>query len=177
MRPSRLLLAGLVLTAALPAAAQAKLPSTSQPFLVPHEGIGGVYLHARIVKGKQAWGSGGDCSDYGCQYQDPRRYDLGSATFNFEDGPRGRITSIRVALGTRDGRQVWRSPLTRFRSDKLIGLGSTRRAVKAAYPGAKAPRGATDYLALRDREGDVTLFQFFQNRVNAITLMDDRPRG
>jgi hypothetical protein len=184
VRLSRLpfLAAALAVTAlALPAAAQAGLPSTGQPFLVPGEQIGGAFLHARIVKGKQAWGgSRGDCNDFYCNFQDPRRSDLGYAQLNFEDGPRGKITSIAISVGRnpRTGKPVFRTPLADFRSPRgFIHLGSSRRAVKAAYPGAKALRGAPDVLTMLDRQKDQTLLFFENNRLARAIMQDDRPRG
>jgi hypothetical protein len=184
VRISRLpfLAAALAVAAlAVPAAAQAKLPSTDQPFLVPGEQVGGVFLHARIVKGKQAWGvSGGDCSDFSCTYQDPRRSDLGDALFAFEDGPRGRITNIAISVGRnpRTGKPVFRTPLAAFRSPTgNVKLGASRGTVKAAYPKAKPVRGAPDVLIMIDRQRDQTLLFFENNRLTRVIMQDDRPRG
>lgn len=184
MRTSRLPFAAAALAAAalaLPAAVQAKLPSTGQPFLVPNEQIGGAFLHARIVKGKQAWGgSRGECNDYYCSYRDDRRPDLGYAQFDFEDGPRGKITNIQISVGRdpRTGEPVFRTPLAAFRSPRgFIHLGSKRRAVKAAYPAARPVRGAPDVLTLFDRRRDQTLLFFEDNRLTRVIVQDDRPRG
>jgi hypothetical protein len=172
-------LAAMVL--AVPAAAQASLPSTDQPFLVPGEQIGGVFLHARIVKGKQAWGgSRGDCTDFGCTYQDPRRSDLGVAQFSFEDGLRGKITNIAISVGRdpRTGKPVFRTPLAAFRSPTgNVKLGASRRTVKAAYPKAKTVRGAPDVLIMLDHQRDQTLLFFENNRLTRVVMQDDRPRG
>jgi hypothetical protein len=166
---------------ALPVAAQAKLPLTGQPFVVPGEQIGGVFLHARIAKGKQAWGgSRGDCSDFGCVYHDPRRPDLGTAQFNFEDGLRGRITNVTISVGRdpRTGKPVFRTPLAAFRSPTgNAKLGASRRAVKAAYPKAKSVSGAPDVLIMVDRQRDQTLLFFENNRLASVIVEDDRPRG
>jgi hypothetical protein len=177
-----LVVALAVAALAVPAAAQAaNLPSTGQPFLVPGEQIGGVFLHTRIIKGKQAWGgSRGTCNDFYCDFQDPRHPDLGDAQFNFEDGPRGKITNIAIAVGRdpRTGKPVFRTPLTAFRSPTGgIHLGSSMRAVKAAYPKAKAVRGAPDYLSMFDSQRDQTLFNFENHRLTRVIMQDDRPRG
>jgi hypothetical protein len=176
------LAAALAAALALPAAAQAQqLPSTSQPFLVPNEQIGGVFLHARIVKGKQAWGgSRGACSDFSCSYQDPRRSSLGYAEFTFEDGPRGKITNITISVGRdpRSGKPVFRTPLAAFRTPTgNVKLGASRRTVKAAYPKAKPVRGAPDVLTMIDRQKDQTLLFFEDNRLVRVIMQDDRPRG
>ncbi len=185
MRPSRLPFAAAALAVAAlaaPTAAQASLPSTGQPFLVPGEQIGGVFLHERIVKGKQAWGaSRGDCNDFGCNYADARRFELGYAHFNYEDGLRGKITSISISVGRdpRTSKPVFRTPLAAFRSPRgSVHLGSSRRAVKAAYPGAKTIRGGSpDVLSMLDRQRDQTVFFFESNRLASVTIQDDRPRG
>jgi hypothetical protein len=184
VRTSRISFVAAALAAAAlaaPAAAQAKLPSTGQPFLVPNEQIGGVFLHARIVKGKQAWGSSrGECTDFNCTYQDPRHPELGYAIFSFEDGPRGKITAVTIALGrnTRTGEPAFRTPLATFRSPVgAVKLGSSMRAVKAAFPKAKPVRGAPDYLSLFDRQRDQTLFNFENHRLTRVIMQDDRPRG
>lgn len=185
MRLSRLPFLAVALAVAalaVPAAAQAtNLPSTGQPFLVPGEQIGGVFLHARIIKGKQAWGgSRGQCTDFGCTFQDPRHTELGVAQFDFEDGLRGKITNISISVGrdSRSGKPVFRTPLAAFRSPTgNVKLGASRRAVKAAYPKAKTVRGAPDVLIMIDRQRDQTLLFFEGNRLTRVIMQDDRPRG
>lgn len=163
---------------ALPAVASAKLPSYADHTFVPGVGIGGVKLGQTHAQAKRAWGSGGACTDFYCTYQDARRPALGSATFGFEDGKRGRVSNITIYVGTdARGKPVFRTPLAAAKGVNGVGLGSSRRAVKAAYPKAKAIRGVTNELSLVDRRRNETLFFFTSNRLVRILLRDDRPRG
>lgn len=182
MRLSRLpFLAAALAVAALaaPAAAQAKLPSFSDPSLTVGIGFGGVELGQTHAQAKRAWGSGGDCSDFNCMFQDVRRPTAGYAQFSFEDGKRGRVSTMDISVGTdsRTGKPVFRTPLAAIRGTAGIGLGSSQRAVKAAYPKAKTIRGASNYLSLVDRQRNQTVFSFTDHRLTRIFIQDDRPRG
>lgn len=162
------------------APAAARPPATGIPFLVPNDEIGGARLGGRIVKAKQGWGAGGDCTEGGCQYRDARRPELGYGSFSYEDGPRGNVTVVAIGLGFRGDRPVFVSPLTKFRSPKLISLGSSKRAVAKAYPAARPARAhysQGSYLVLRGRKNYTTLFEFYDSRLIRVTMMDDRPRG
>lgn len=186
MRMSRPRLAAVALAAtvavAAPAAAQAKLPSDDKPVLIPNEGIGGVVLGQRLSTAKQWWGTGGDCSAYNCQYSDPRRSELGSAQFSTEDGRGGRVSNIVIGVGYKPGtsKPNFRTPLTAFASIGGIKLGSSQRAVKQAYPKARAissAYGSSSYLSLVDHHRNTTIFEFNAARLIRVTIQDDRPRG
>lgn len=170
----------LAALAAAPGGAAARLPATGIPFLVPNDEIGGARLGGRIIKAKQGWGAGGRCEAYMCTYRDDRRPELGYGQFSFEDGIRGSVTIVIVGLGFRGEKPVFRSPLTTFRSPKLISLGSSRRAVAKAYPGAhpgSTRYGELTYLLLRGRKGYTTTFEFYKSRLVRVLMMDGRPRG
>jgi hypothetical protein len=182
VRTARRSLAAVALACAalaVPAAAQAQLPSFADTSFVANVGIGGAKLGQGHNAAKHAWGLRGECSDYSCMYQDPRRSQLGSAQLNFEDGKRGRVSQVVIATGTdlRTGKPVFRTPLAAIKSAAGIGLGSSQRAVKAAYPKAKSIRGAPTYLSLVDGRRDQTLFEFADHRLIRIFIQDDRPRG
>lgn len=170
--------AAVVVPSCLPAAAAAKLPATGRPFLVPNVGIGGAELGSRIFKGLQGWGTGGICSEHDCFYQDPRRPELGYGTFSYEDGRRGKITAVTIALGTRDGAPVFTSPLTSFRTPSGVRLGVSMRTVRRAFPSARVMgEPPNTYLVMRNGRGDTTLLLFASSRLVGVTIRDDRPRG
>ncbi len=181
MRKFRLVVAAAAALAAfvLPAAAQAKLPSFSDTSLVPNVGFGGAKLGQSRAALKGALGSGGDCTDFNCMYQDTRRSYLGYVQIAFEDGKRGKVSNLSIGIGTdpRTGKPVFRTPLAAVTGENGVGLGSSQRAVKAAYPKAKAIRGATNYLSLVDHHRNQTLFDFTDHRLTRIIIQDDRPRG
>lgn len=182
MRSLRRPIPAVVLVAAalaLPAVAQAKLPSFADGSWAANVGIGGVKLGQTHAQAKSAWGPGGTCNDYYCQYQDPRRASLGYATVSFEDGKRGRVSNMIISTGSdpRTGRPVFRTPLANVEGPNGIKLGSSFRAVKAAYPKARAPRGSTDYLSLTDRHRNTTLLFFSARRLSRIVIQDSRARG
>lgn len=181
MRQTRLVVAAVAALAAfaLPTAAQAKLPSFSDTSFVPNVGLGGAELGQTRAQLKQAFGNGGVCSDFDCMYQDTRRSQLGYAQASFEDGKRGRVSVLSISIGRdpRTGKPVFRTPLAALQSSSGIGLGSSQRAVKAAYPKAKGIRGAPDYLSMFDRHRNQTVFSFEDHRLTRILMQDDRPRG
>lgn len=184
MRKPRLSLAAAALAAAAliaPAAAQAKLPSFADTSFVANSGIGGAKLGQGRNAATHAWGtaSHGECSDFTCMFQDLRRPQYGYAQLSFEDGKRGRVSQVIIATGTdsRTGKPVFSTPLAAIKSSAGIGLGSSQRAVKAAYPKSKSIRGAPDYLSLVDSKRDQTLLQFTNHRLTRIFIQDDRPRG
>jgi hypothetical protein len=163
-----------------PAAAQAKLPSPRSTLIVPNGQIGGVRLGGSIAAAKRAWGRRrGQCAGVDCVYQDLRRVQLGSAFFAFEDGARGHVTQVRIVVGhdPRTGKPVFRTPLARFKTAGGIGLGSSQRAVRRAYPRARTVRTVATFFIVTGRRGDQTLFEFERHRLASILIEDGRPRG
>jgi hypothetical protein len=182
VRKPRLPLVAVALAAAalvVPAAAQAKLPVFSDSSFVANVGIGGVKLKQGHNAANHAWGMHGECSDFSCRYQDPRRSQLGYAQIGFEDGKRGGVSQLEIGTGTdlRSGKPVFGTPLATIESAAGIGLGSSQRAVKAAYPKAKSIRGAPDFLILTDSKRNQTLFSFTNHRLTRIIIQDGRLRG
>jgi hypothetical protein len=164
---------------ALPAAAQAKLPSFSDTSFVPNVSIGGARLGQSRTVAKHEWGSTrGQCTDFSCLFQDVRHSNLGIAEFDFEDGKRGRVSKLYVSVG-RDtrGKPVFSGPLEALRGANGVGFGSSQRAVKAAYSQAKTVAGAPTYLSLFDHKGNQTLFSFERHRLIALIIQDRRLRG
>jgi hypothetical protein len=181
LRNFRLVVAAAAALAAfvLPTAVQAKLPSFSDTSFVPNVGIAGAELGQSRAAAKHALGSGGVCNDFDCMYQDTRRSYLGYAQVGFEDGKRGKVSNLSISAGTdpRTGKPYFRTPLAVIKGADGVGLGSSQRAVKAAYPKAKPIRGAPDYLSIVDRHRNQTVFFFSAHRLMRIVMQDDRPRG
>lgn len=181
MRRSRLpIVAALLAAAALavPAAAQAKLPSLSDTSLTPNVGFAGAKLGQSRAAMKHALGAG-DCTDYSCMYTDARRTQLGYLSVSFEDGKRGKVSSLNLSVATdvRTGKPIFRTPLAAITNDDGVGLGSSQRAVKASYPKAKTIPNAPGYLSLVDKHRNQTLFYFVGHRLMRVLIQDDRLRG
>lgn len=185
MRLSRLPLAAAALTAAaalaVPASAVAKLPSFASGSFTATVGFGGAKLGQTRAAATRAWGGGSraQCTDYGCAYQDARRPQLGSANIVFEDGKRGRVSKLVIVAGRdpRSGKLLFGMPLAAVTGSKGIHLGSSERAVRAAYPKAKGAPGETTYIVFRDRKGNQAYFSFERNRLFQIIIEDRRLRG
>ncbi len=140
---------------ALPAAAQAKLPSPKSKTIVFGKSIGGVKLGMSLAAAKKAWGKGGKCADTSAQIRQTRCDWLdkknGDANFTVSNG---RVTYIGLspAVSSKTQKAKLSGPIAKFRTSKHIGMGSTLKALRKAYP--KARDGAADTLAIRS--GDVT---------------------
>lgn len=136
----------LVLAAAMaaPAPASAALPAAKSKTIVPGRSIAGVKVGMTAAQALAAWGSAGtDCTAQStrtdCYYRGTARQ--GDAHFTLDTA--GKVTLVSVQIGQMsNGNPIYSGPLTKWRTSKRIGLGSTTRQVVKAYPKAKgAPYG------------------------------------
>lgn len=74
----------VVLALALPAAAQARLPKTTDTLIVPAKSIGGVALGASPTSVTKAWGKNKQCETQ-CVYEGKNSGELGSALLESTD--------------------------------------------------------------------------------------------
>ena len=130
----------------LPATAQGAFPATSNNLIVPVTSLGGVTLRSSPAQATAAWGSGGVCkidpTTVGggqvpytdCVYTTARKL-TGEADFTYIGGT---VVGAGVsAFSAQSRRPDFSTPLTRFKTSKGIGIGSTLRQVLAAYPQTK----------------------------------------
>jgi hypothetical protein len=158
-RTVAVLLATLAL--ALPAAAQAALPKTSNTLIVPGKSIGGVALGGSLSSVTKAWGPNKAC-EYQCLYEGKagagETPSLGSVLLETKtSGGPGKVWMIfiNVAQKTIGDKLVpdFNTPLTRFRTAKGIGLGSKVTELKQAYHSAKKSSTGTSDLSFYTIKG------------------------
>jgi hypothetical protein len=140
---------GLVLTIVIalvaPLSANATLPKASVKLIVPNKSIGGVALGDRPSQVTRAWGANPDCTST-CIYEAKAKPGEGTAGASalLEQKRKGapyKVWSVLIYVSQKTvGNKTvpnFKTPLTKFRTAKGIGLGSTVTALKHAYHGLK----------------------------------------
>jgi hypothetical protein len=121
---------------ACPTVALARLPSPKTTLIVPGTSIAGVKIGMSQTKVFHQWG-GTSCIPGLCTWQGPGNPSHSErATVSFV---KGKVIQIDINAAT-SGNNLKFTPgqLSKWKTGKNIGLGSTRAAVKRAYPAAKA---------------------------------------
>jgi hypothetical protein len=179
--------AGMLLLLALPGAATAALPRTGDTLIVPGKSIGGVTLGAGPAKVKKAWGPAKTCP-YQCLYVGtaPKGGTAALGSVLLENTGKSvpavakdaRVWTAFIVVGDRRvGTQLvpdFRTPLTRFRTAKGIGLGSTAKQLKAAYRGLKKAPGTVVVYTLGGKGTIETQFTLIGGRVTSIAVRSHR---
>ena len=139
----------LVLAGALTATALASLPDASSNRIVPGKSIGGVELGQAFSAAKGAWGKGRTCEKFetvrSCEYAGngdgcSTNSTLPKATFTAK--ATGPVNFVGISAGYGCSGYDFDTPLKDFKTKKGIGIGSTKRDVKDAYPdGENKARG------------------------------------
>jgi hypothetical protein len=166
------LVLGVAVALAAPALAQAvSLPQAKSTLIVPARSLAGVKLNSSIAAAVSAWGKGGSCTPAGCEYGTPSS-SLGTANFiagkRSETGP-VLVIDISITVG-RTGTSLkpnFRTPLARYTTASGIGLGSTVKELKHAYPHVVTEQGKV--FLLKGAGESMTTFIAENGRVETIT--------
>jgi hypothetical protein len=152
----------------LPATAAASpLPTPSTTLIKPGVSIGGVKLGASFAQARSAWGTVKckqefeflNCS-YGAKGTGVAVYSLTGAA----------VSTISISVGvTKAGKPKYTGSLLGLKTAKGIGLGSTRKAVKGAYPKIK-DGGASGILRLEGKGPRFTTLTVTKGRVTTIAV-------
>ncbi len=121
---------------ACPTVALARLPSPKTRLIVPGTSIAGVKIGMNKTQVFHEWGST-SCIPGRCTWQGPGNPSRAErATVSFF---KGKVIQIDINAAT-SGNNLKFTPgqLSKWKTGKNVGLGSTRAAVKRAYPAAKA---------------------------------------
>jgi len=170
--PACVALAALCLPAA---AAAAKLPSFPSNSIVIKKSIGGVALGQSAKKAKSAWGSGKGCTS--SKGFDACTYDGGASGNAQWTAIDGKVVDMHVNVASDGGRPNFKSPLAALKTSKGIGLGSTYKAVKQAYPGGLTDDQHTYWGLQAGRMKPFTTFIFSNGRVIQINTGDGKHQG
>jgi hypothetical protein len=166
------LVLGVAVALAAPALAQAaSLPHATSTLIVPAKSLAGVKLNSSIAAAVSAWGKGGSCTASGCDYGSTSG-SLGTASFlaakRSETDPL-LVVEISISVG-RTGKSLkpnFKTPLTRYRTASGIGLGSTVKELKHAYPQLVTEQGKV--FSLKGAGESMTTFVAENGRVETIT--------
>jgi hypothetical protein len=126
---------------AFPAAAAAGLPKTTDTLIVPAHSLGGVTLGANAKQVTTAWGKTASCETQ-CVYDGSNSGELASVLLETSDeGATFHVANVYITVAevTKGSKTEpdFDTPLTRFKTAKGIGLGSTKAELVRAYPAAK----------------------------------------
>jgi hypothetical protein len=160
------LAASLIALAACAPVADAKLPPKGGKLIVPGRSIGGVKIGMKAEDAVKKWGKGGSCDEVigvSCRYDGTAKQ--GSARFDLRDG---KVSGIVLECGQKaSGECVYKGPITKWKTKKKIGIGSSLRRVLKAYPKA-TPDGGGVELATGKR---VTFFSSSGGRTARIEIV------
>jgi hypothetical protein len=131
----RVIVAGLALAClAIPAAASAKLPTPKTTLIAPGLSIAGVKLDMTRTQVFHQWGST-SCPSNVCTWNGPGPAGHNErATVSLFNSKAVQITITAASSGT--NLKFKPGVLSNWKTGKNIGLGSTKTAVKRAYPAA-----------------------------------------
>jgi hypothetical protein len=166
------LVLGVAAALATPTLAQAvSLPTAKSTLIVPAKSLAGVKLNSSVAAAVAAWGKGGSCTPGGCEYGTPSS-SLGTANFiagkRSETGP-VLVVDISISVG-RTGPNLkpnFKTPLARYATASGIGLGSTVKELKHAYPHLVSEQGKV--FLLKGAGESMTTFVAEHGRVETIT--------
>jgi hypothetical protein len=164
---------GVAVALVLPAFAQASLPkNTKNTLIVPAKSLGGVKLNSSVAAATGAWGKGGTCGEASCQYGSGTS-PSGTASFllgrKAESSPL-LVIEISISAGKTGTSQKpdFNTPLTRYKTASGIGIGSSVKQLKHAYPHLTSD--ASGLYALAGPGESSTLFIAQKGRVESIRM-------
>jgi hypothetical protein len=181
MRPTRLALALLALSLALPASAAAKLPDPSSDLIVIGKSLGGVTLGHSFASAKAAWGSTrGKCQTSptfsSCRYAASLTKSLGEGSISADNG---KVSSVNISAGrSSSGKPIFPAALKALKTSKGVGLSSTATALKTAYKHIKHQgSGAFVSYYLTGPGKAITNFTVTNGKVTQIVVRDGIHQG
>lgn len=151
----------VALALVLPAAAQAGLPKTGNTLIVPAKSLGGVTLGSSAAAVVKAWGKTSSCT-YQCLYEGKNVGELGSVLLESDAGGQNyKVWSVFIAVSQpivgSTTKPNFNTPLTKFKTAKGIGLGSSLKDLRQAYHAVK--KVTTTYYELGGPKESSTSFQ------------------
>lgn len=180
-------LLGAVLALALPAAAGAALPKPSTTLIVPGKSIGGVALGATASSVKKAWGNTKGC-ELQCVYEGDKHGDetAASGSVLLEEPASGsgpaKVARVFLTVGQKkvgdELKPDLNTPLSKFKTSKGIGIGSTIGEVQRAYASAKksSSPGFTEFT-LKGKKEIETQFVFSNSTKMTSIVVSSHPGG
>ena len=156
----------LALLALAAPAADAHLPAKGGKLIVPGKSIGSVKLGMDAAVAVKKWGKGGTCDaavSTSCLWAGTMRQ--GSLRF---DVTNGKVSTIVITAGQKPKtyEPVYKGPITKWKTSKKVGIGTTLRTVGKRYPKAFPDGGG-----LQLRSGKIaTYFSSSLGSVASITI-------
>ena len=140
--------------------AQAALPAFKDTKIVPGTSIAGVKMGASPDAAKKAWGkSGGLCgitAGTGTCFFRPKGVTQSNKGEGIVDFKSGKVVNVSVSapLASGGGRS-FKTPFTKLKTSKGVGIGSTVAHSKKAYPKVKI---SGNYATIKGKGGMQTIF-------------------
>ena len=148
----RLLLTALSAVLLVPiASAFGGMPEPKDPQIDPPLSLAGIEMGMKLTKADKQWGKHGDCQSEqgfeGCTYGKIGRTGNSKRGYAEIDANKGKVFLVVISAPTKDNgsKAKFKGPLMDMISMEGIGLGSTMKDVKAAYPDAKKMTGGIGY--------------------------------
>jgi hypothetical protein len=179
MRTRIVIVLGVVLALALPVVAQAGLPKATNTLIVPAKSLGGVALGSSTSAVTKAWGKNKKCesSGFSCVYEGKNSGELASAVLETaNEGATYKVAAVFITVSeTLKGTTLtpdFNTPLTKFKTAKGIGIGSTMKELQRAYPKAKKDTlgGGFFVFALAGPGTSFTEFQISHGGIKTIAI-------
>jgi hypothetical protein len=149
-------------------AAHAALPTLQNHLIVPNKSIAGIQLNESYAAAGKAVHSSGCSKLHGCNFSGANHSDF-NVQFASTNGTSFFVGEISITAGFNgNGVPVFKPPLTALKTASGIGLGSTARKVKAAYP--KVTGNPREGYFLNGRGQLRTLFQFTNGRLTHMVV-------
>jgi hypothetical protein len=147
---------------ALPAVALASFPKFKKTLIVPNKSVGPLRLNVSYATAIKEIGTskGGGCTKAGgCHWGTVATGGFAFFMVAPRAGATPTVTAVTIAVPEDPSTSAARftGPLMKFKTSKKIGLGSTVKAIKHAYPGIKAyPTSKTSGQYVIYGKGSVT---------------------
>lgn len=124
----------------LTSGASASLPEPKSTSIKPGKSIAGVKFGMKADDAVKLWGKGSNCDAVvagTCTWQGTSKE--GQATIEIRDD---KVFQVSIGVGQRaNGTSIYSGPLTKWKTSKGIGLGSTQYATARAYKKAAGNGG------------------------------------